>query len=177
MFSQCDLPWSNCTIFYEGYEVLSSLLRKFHHPLATFSVLRLRVFFSATFPNTQILLSKWTAQFQAHICQIIPFPEIHTFFMLSENHARRRQELNVSEITTTLSRTPQSICHERESQQSGNLNVRTLQLKRRKILSSQVRSFFTLHSHWLWYSFTKCGKLGTKQWRRMVEQRYIFTHS
>jgi len=60
--------------------------------------------------------------------------------MLSESHAKRRQELNVS-VITTLSRTPQSICHERESQQSGNLNARTLQPKRRKILSSQVRSF------------------------------------
>jgi len=61
--------------------------------------------------------------------------------MLSESHAKRRQELNVSVITNTLSRTPQSICHERESQQSGSLKARTLQLTRRKILSSQMRSF------------------------------------
>jgi len=61
--------------------------------------------------------------------------------MLSKSHAKRRQELDVSVITTTQSRTPQSTCHERESQQSGNLNACTLQLKRRKMLSSQMRSF------------------------------------
>jgi len=33
--------------------------------------------------------------------------------MLSESHAKRRQELNVSVITTTLSRTPQSMSRTR----------------------------------------------------------------
>jgi len=140
MFSPCDPPWWNWTTFYEVYEVLSALLHKFHHPLVTFSVLRPRVFFSATFPNTQILLNRWTARFQAHICQIIPFPGIHIFYVIKEPH-QPQTGTELSVMITTLSRTPESISHERESQQSGNLNACTLQLKIRKILSSQIRSF------------------------------------
>lgn len=87
-----------------------------------------------------------------------------TYIFYVECHAKRRQELNVSIIKSTLSRTPQSVRHDRESQESGYLNACTLLLKETSNSEPPETFLLTLHPHSFWYLFTQSEDVPVVYW-------------